>query len=147
MESDMKALIVAARIGLYMHFMALIFMIPGVLILVNATHQGTFATVIAGLGLLAYGVALEVFTVWRGLYKKKYIPAVRHLSAGWDESLVEYRSHSLCERRMILYAAIQTGHEEQCRAFLNRNKVSLRWWTWSDSAKGALKNLKGRKES
>lgn len=143
-----QALLLAFRLGAYMHPFAVVGIILGPPIAFAGIHNGNFFLWWIGSHLLVFGLCVEPLVVWNGLYQKKYLPALRHLQGHpWNNDLAEYRSHSLCERRMLRIACKATGHDVACEEFLSRAPVYLSWWKWASKGKESIRNLKSRKSN
>lgn len=59
---------------------------------------------------------------------REYHKVRRHLEEfGWGEEVVELKSHSWCQRRMVQVASTDSGFEKKTRDYLH--KKGYRWYT------------------
>ena len=135
---------IALRLGVWMHVYALLVLVLADGFFIRAARFSNPALLLAGTVCLFLVAIIEILIVWRSLFLKKYLRAVKHLTShGWDEAFAEIWCHSLCERRMIWIAAARTGHAEACDDLLRRLRWNLKWWTWRARARKSLARYRG----
>jgi len=129
-----------------MHGYTAAFAIIGAVFLISACRQHTYTAL--SIALVAFGCACTITysVVWRSLYRDKFLAAVQKLSRGWDPNLADLRSHSLCDRLVLLEASTITGHEATCRAWLKTRRIKTIWfWKWQVQANAVVAKTYARR--